>query len=355
MKRIIFVLLVFTLLLVSSCSKTINWPEGDLGKAIPKLEGSIKSASDYSDSISITLKNISKSQFLNYIEECKNAGFTIEADEDNTSYTAFNEDGYKLEVSYWSNEDIQISVEAPMEMSTFSWPKSEIAKLLPIPNSTYGIVKWEEVYGFVIYVGNTPKDDYVAYVDAVYEVGFTENYSRSDNYFRAYNKDGYSVNIDYKGFNIMLIRLDEPKKEESSQSGTDTITNISESNNESSGIAGSTDESTNSNNSNDKITTDNSTNSNTSAEELIDGMRPSFKEAMDSYEKFFDEYCEFMKKYSTSNDTTSMLSDYLSFLTRYAEVSTKMEKLGEEDLNTVELNYYLQVTERINKKLLEIA
>lgn len=28
---------------------------------------------------------------------------------------------------------------------------------------------------------------------------------------------------------------------------------------------------------------------------MVDGMRVSFKEAMDSYEKFFDEYVAFMK------------------------------------------------------------
>ena len=37
-----------------------------------------------------------------------------------------------------------------------------------------------------------------------------------------------------------------------------------------------------------------------SSEEMVDGMRVSFKEAMDSYEKFFDEYVAFMKKYQES-------------------------------------------------------
>ncbi len=31
---------------------------------------------------------------------------------------------------------------------------------------------------------------------------------------------------------------------------------------------------------------------------LVNGMRPKFKEAMDSYEAFYDEYCTFMKKYN---------------------------------------------------------
>lgn len=31
--------------------------------------------------------------------------------------------------------------------------------------------------------------------------------------------------------------------------------------------------------------------------ELVDGMRPEFKEEMDNYEAFYDEYCDIMKKY----------------------------------------------------------
>ncbi len=33
------------------------------------------------------------------------------------------------------------------------------------------------------------------------------------------------------------------------------------------------------------------------SDELVDGMRPEFKAAMDSYEEFYDDYCELMKKY----------------------------------------------------------
>ena len=29
--------------------------------------------------------------------------------------------------------------------------------------------------------------------------------------------------------------------------------------------------------------------------DLVDGMRPEFKEAMDSYEEFYEEYCEVSK------------------------------------------------------------
>lgn len=45
-------------------------------------------------------------------------------------------------------------------------------------------------------------------------------------------------------------------------------------------------------------------------ENLVDGMRPEFKEAMDAYEAFFDDYCDFMKKFNESPDDLSLLGEY---------------------------------------------
>ena len=67
------------------------------------------------------------------------------------------------------------------------------------------------IYGFVIYLGNTTKDDFLEYADACYDAGFTVDYQRGDTYFRADDKDGYHVNVQYEGNNIMFIRIDEPK------------------------------------------------------------------------------------------------------------------------------------------------
>ena len=59
-----------------------------------------------------------------------------------------------------------------------------------------------------------------------------------------------------------------------------------------------------------------------SSDEQIQGIRPEFKEAMDSYESFFDEYCEIMKKYNENPDDMSLLMDYLDFMTEYDEIMT---------------------------------
>ena len=340
MKKLLIAFLVaFTLLCFASCGGKLDWPDGKLGNMIPKIDGA-KGEVGYEnlDSLYITLENISENQYLDYIEDCKNKGFSVEATEDSNSFTAFNNDGYKIDISYFSSSrDMWITVDAPISMANFDWPNSDIAKLLPKPNSNYGKIEWEADYGFVIYVGNTTKADYKNYVNDVYALGFTIDYNKGDDYFYADNTEGYSVSLKYEGFNTMFIRIDEPDEKEPEASNGNNNHN-------------------NSNNNNDESHYDNDTNNDdaSNSAELVNGMRPEFKEAMDSYEAFFDEYCAFMKKYNSSENPASMLSDYMSFLSRYTETMSKLDEISDDEMNNAELLYYMEVMERINQKLLEI-
>lgn len=90
---------------------------------------------------------------------------------------------------------------------------------------------------------------------------------------------------------------------------------------------------------------------NTSSDEI----RPEFKETLDSYEKFFDEYCEFMKKYKESPNDLSLLEDYTEYMEQYSETMEKISELENEDMNDAELKYYIEVTNRIEEKMLDIA
>lgn len=90
-------------------------------------------------------------------------------------------------------------------------------------------------------------------------------------------------------------------------------------------------------------------------EKLVDGMRPEFKEAMDSYEEFYDEYCKIMKKYTKNPYDMEILADYTDMLTKSAEMSEKFAAWENSDLNSAELKYYLDVNNRVTKKLLELT
>lgn len=85
------------------------------------------------------------------------------------------------------------------------------------------------------------------------------------------------------------------------------------------------------------------------------GIRPEFKEAMDSYEEFFEEYVSFMKEYAAADNPLSMLDDYYDYMLQYTETMVKLAELENSEMSTEEALYYAEVSLRISQKLLEVA
>lgn len=91
-----------------------------------------------------------------------------------------------------------------------------------------------------------------------------------------------------------------------------------------------------------------------SSSNKTDAISSDFKKAMDNYEDFMDEYIAFMKKYESSNGTDiSLLTDYANYVSKYAEMVEEFAKWENEDMNTAETAYYIEVQTRVSKKLLE--
>ena len=88
---------------------------------------------------------------------------------------------------------------------------------------------------------------------------------------------------------------------------------------------------------------------------LVDGMRPEFKTAIDSYEAFFNEYVDFMKKYSANPTDAELIKEYSEYMTKYNKAMEDMGNTGKEKMNDAETAYYLAASNRINTKLLEVA
>ena len=80
---------------------------------------------------------------------------------------------------------------------------------------------------------------------------------------------------------------------------------------------------------------------------------PELKAFLDEYEAFFDEYIEFMKKYNSSGDTVSLMSDYLQMLEKYTSFTEAVEKYDSDEMSDADRAYYIEVTTRVSKKLLE--
>lgn len=221
------------------------------------------------------------------------------------------------------------------------WPNSELVSLLPVPESNIGRISLETSSSFMVYIGKTSKEQYNNYVNECIEKGFIVDYTKSDNYYFADNEDGYHISIQYEDSDTMYIHISEPDKTESKE----TLTESEEV------------ESTNEIQENENLDINIEDTPSESVEEddvSSDGVRPEFKEAMDSYEAFFDEYIEFMEKYSNSDNAVEMLADYADYMSQYAETMKKMEALQSDDLSTEEAAYYAEVSARIMQKLLTV-
>ncbi len=87
----------------------------------------------------------------------------------------------------------------------------------------------------------------------------------------------------------------------------------------------------------------------------IEGIRPEFKEAMDSYEAFYDEYCDFMKKYSENPSDLKLLIAYTEMLEKSTDMNEKFEKWeSDKEMSNEELKYYLDVNNRVMQKLVGV-
>ena len=278
------------------------------------------------DELWVDIEKISDKQYADYVQACQTVGFTVDAESNSSSFGAYNAEGYKLELSYYGNrEGLSIRLEKPMEMGPITWPDSEAGRQLPTPKSLTGKFSFEYDDNFFVYIGGTSRDDYNAYVSACRDKGFTVDYNKGDNYYRANNDAGWQVSIDYEGNQIMSIRIDAPD----TSSGSTTS----------------------------EPSPDSSTPSATAQNDgkLVNGMRKDFKEAMDSYEAFMNEYVAFMKKYNANPNDPTLMADYARYMSKYADACEKFNKWESADMNDAETAYYIDVQARVSKKLLEAA
>lgn len=86
-----------------------------------------------------------------------------------------------------------------------------------------------------------------------------------------------------------------------------------------------------------------------------EGLRPDFKEAMDSYEAFYQQYCDFMKKYQANPTDVKLLAEYPDMLAKADEMSKAFEAWDQDDLSKEELKYYLDVNNRVMQMLVDVT
>ena len=76
---------------------------------------------------------------------------------------------------------------------------------------------------------------------------------------------------------------------------------------------------------------------------------------MDSYESFMNKYCDFMEKYTADGAPTSMLTDYLKMMSEYSETTKKLDDMDQSTWTDTDMQYYLEVMNRVNQRLASVS
>lgn len=190
-------------------SEKLVWSELEMADIIPQPVSDMGSVlfNDH-DYLVVYVDDTSEENYKSYVKSCEDAGFTIDKSKSSSSFLAYNEDGYKLNMWYNESDDqIDITLDAPMVMTEFQWPVNKFAEMLPPPKSNTGLVEWENTDGFTMYIGGTSKTDFNEYANLCVENGFNIDYSKSDEYFYGSNSDGYRLSVSYEGFDIIRINM----------------------------------------------------------------------------------------------------------------------------------------------------
>lgn len=189
----------------------ISWENLNLGENLPDIGyNKAEVVRDTDDNLILYFYNVDKSKYEFYIEKCKKFGYTIDAEDSGENYTAYNQDGYYLRLRYLDSDDKQLTIELddPIKSKQIVWPSSNLVKDLPIPKSLVGEVSKETSEAYAIYLVQIEPTYFSEYVSLCMDNGFNVDYSKSDTSFKAENDDGISLTVEYRGFNIMYIYIE---------------------------------------------------------------------------------------------------------------------------------------------------
>ena len=232
---------------------------------------------------------------------------------------------------YYDYSSGKYSAESETE-EAYQWPRTELGDKIPKPDVKVlkSSLDTEELFTFDAY--GMSLEQFNAYVEECKSMGYTVEPSSYEGFYSADNAEGYNVYLSYEEDDCAMDGIVEaPYDREEKISEEEQDDTASE---EDEDADGNTDA--------------------VAEKKAADGIRPEFKEAMDSYEAFYDEYCEFMKKYNANPTDATLLDGYMDMLDRSVEMTEKFEEWDQEEMNDEELKYYLDVSNRVSKKMIDV-
>ena len=193
---------------------TFEWPASGICTVLPEPNTNRGELDILPSSLMLELHQQSIQDYNEYIDSCREKGFTIDVKQSNIDYEAFNDEGYKLRVRYDDySQEIDIFLNNPLEATTIVWPKTYIAGLIPAPPSNLGVIYNNSDNYFNGQLTDVSKEKWEEYVSSCENAGFTLEQRRIKNIYEAKNDDGYKIRVEYEGYNIMRFSINAPDEE----------------------------------------------------------------------------------------------------------------------------------------------
>lgn len=188
-----------------------EWPTGELAKLIPGVDySSGRICANSAEQLELLLYEFTKEGFDEYVQRCKDAGFTIDCKNSKSElwyvFEAYNSDGYKIHVSVDNMKELDIHLYGPKKKDPILWPTTGPAKMIPKPDKCIGEISIDFDWSFSVYITDMTIDEYNAYVDECIDAGFIKE-SRSEHYFSASKGKDIDLSVDYLGFNTVHISV----------------------------------------------------------------------------------------------------------------------------------------------------
>lgn len=219
MKRLLALMLMLLMVICcfAACDgpdvEEIDWINIRLGNVLPEPQSSmIEIFSNSDDYLSIYIHEMSENDYFEYVRWCEDdKGFSIDRENYSSSFSAYNSEGYFLDIYYNEYEDtMHICLEVPIELTEYVFPDYAVMAGLPYPDSTQGNYRWRSDDKFFLYVGATTREEFLDYIDKCVAAGFTIDPYEYGNGYSAENIDGFKVNLDFEGFNMFTIEFSSP-------------------------------------------------------------------------------------------------------------------------------------------------
>lgn len=188
-----------------------EWLKTGLSTELPEIEGyggNIWKNSE--EELDIDIDGITYAQFDAYIVACQERGFTLDAVKDTNEYTAYNDEGYKLELQHIADR-LYINLKAPLSGDpNYTWPGSTLAQMIPQLSADSGATALDNEEKCEILLFGVSQETLKSYVATCKAAGFAVDCEEGSTYFNGYNSDGYFLHVSVNDMGKLSITLEAP-------------------------------------------------------------------------------------------------------------------------------------------------